>query len=55
MFNVANHLSISGVNAGSLTGTRVVNGVTVSDTANWGAKSATTPPRTMEMSLRLSF
>jgi hypothetical protein len=55
MYNVANHLSISSVNTGSFNGAKVVNGVTVSNTANWGAESATTPPRTMEASLRLSF
>jgi hypothetical protein len=55
MYNVANHLSISGVNTGSFNGTKVVNGVTVSNTANWGSESGTTPPRTMEASLRLNF
>jgi hypothetical protein len=55
MYNVANHLSIASINTGSFNGTKVVNGVTVSNTANWGAESATTPPRTMEASLRVSF
>jgi hypothetical protein len=55
MYNVANHLSISSVSTGSFNGTKLLNGVTVSNTANWGAESATTPPRTMEASVRLSF
>ena len=55
MFNVFNHLSTSAVNTGSFNGTKIVNGVTVSNTANWGAKNGTTPPRTMEFSLRFSF
>jgi hypothetical protein len=55
MYNVANHLSTSGLNTGSFNGTKVVNGVTVSNTANWGTVSGTTPPRTMEASLRLNF
>jgi hypothetical protein len=55
MYNVPNHLSTSGVNTGSFNGTKVVNGVTVSNTANWGAKSGTTPPRTMEANIRLRF
>lgn len=55
MYNVANHLSTSGVNTGGFNGTKVVNGVTVSNAANWGAKSGTTPPRTAEISMRVSF
>ena len=55
MYNVPNHLVTSSVNTGSFNGTKVVNGLTISNAANWGAKSGTTPPRTMEASLRLSF
>jgi len=55
MYNVANHPSIASIVTGSFNGTKVVNGVTVSNTANWGAESGTTPPRTMEASVRLSF
>ncbi|HKE28227.1 MAG TPA: carboxypeptidase regulatory-like domain-containing protein [Bryobacteraceae bacterium] len=55
MYNVANHLCVSSVGTGSFNGYKLVNGTPVSTTANWGAKSATTPPRTMEASLRLSF
>ena len=55
MYNVANHLSISSVSTGSFNGTKLVSGIWVSNTANWGAESATTTPRTMEASLRLSF
>jgi len=51
MYNVANHLSVSGVNTGSI----AVNAQGVYTTANWGAKSATTPPRIMQASLRLNF
>jgi hypothetical protein len=55
MYNVPNHLSTSGVSAGSFNGTKVANGQTVSNTANWGAKNGTTPPRTMEANLRFRF
>jgi hypothetical protein len=56
MYNVANHLSISGVNTGSFNGTKAgPNGLLISNTANWGAVSGTTPPRTMEASMRVSF
>jgi hypothetical protein len=55
MYNVPNHLSVSAVSTGSFNGTKVVNGLTVSNTTNWGAKTGTTPPRTMEASVRLSF
>jgi hypothetical protein len=55
MYNVANHLCVASVGTGSFNGYKLTNGVPVSTTANWGAKSATTPPRTMEASLRLSF
>jgi hypothetical protein len=55
MYNVPNHLSTSGVNTGGFNGTKVVNGVTVSNAANWGAKNGTTPPRTMEANLRFRF
>ena len=55
MYNVANHLSISSVTTSGFNGTKLVNGIWVSNTANWGAESGTTPPRTMEASLRLTF
>ena len=55
MYNVANHLSIASVNTGSFNGTKLVNNIWVSNTANWGAESGTTPPRTMEVTMRLSF
>ena len=56
MYNVANHLSVAGVNTGSFNGFSVNSaGIPVSTTANWGAKNSTTPPRTMEFSLRMSF
>jgi len=29
--------------------------VVISNTANWGAESGTTDPRTMQVSMRLSF
>ena len=51
MYNVANHLSVSGVNTGSI----AVNAQGVYTTNNWGAKSGTTPPRIMQASLRLNF
>ena len=56
MYNVANHLCTSSVNTGSFNSyTLNASGIPVSTTANWGAKSGTTPPRTMELSMRLSF
>jgi hypothetical protein len=56
MYNVANHLCVSSVNTGSFNGYTVNSaGIPVSTAANWGAKSGTTPPRTMELSLRMSF
>ncbi len=55
MYNVANHLSISSVSTGSFNGVTLKNGIFVSSTANWGAESATTTPRTMEASMRLSW
>jgi Carboxypeptidase regulatory-like domain/TonB-dependent Receptor Plug Domain len=55
MYNVPNHLSVSAVSTGSFNGYSTPNGVPVSTTANWGAKTGTTPPRTMEASVRLSF
>ena len=55
MYNVANHLSIAAVNTGSFNGLKTVNGQVVSNTANWGAESGTTDPRTMQVSMRLSF
>lgn len=55
MYNVANHLSISSVNTGSFNGVTLKNGIFTSTTANWGAESATTTPRTMEASMRLRF
>ncbi len=55
MYNLANHLSVSAINTGSFNGLKTVNGVQVSNTANWGATSGTTDPRTMQMSMRLNF
>lgn len=55
MYNAPNHLSIFGVNTGSFNGLKTVNGQLVSNTANWGAVSGTTDPRTMQVSLRLNF
>ncbi len=55
MYNVLNHLTVSSVNTGSYNGLKTVNGVVVSNTANWGAESGTTDPRTMQVSMRLSF
>ncbi len=55
MYNVANHLSVSGVNTGSFNGLKTVNGQIISNTANWGAESGTTPPRAMEVALKLNF
>ena len=46
MYNVANHLVTSAINVGSF------NGPT---TTNWGQKTGTTPPRAMQVSLRLNF
>ncbi|HEY3835889.1 MAG TPA: carboxypeptidase regulatory-like domain-containing protein, partial [Bryobacteraceae bacterium] len=56
MYNVANHLSIATINTGSFNGTKAgPNGYLISNTANWGNVATTTPPRTMEASLRVSF
>jgi len=55
MYNVANHLSVSGVTTGSFNGLKTVNGALVSNTANWGAVSGTTDPRTMQLTMRLNF
>jgi len=55
MYDVANHLSISGVTTGGFSGLKTVNGQVVSNAANWGAESGTTDPRTMQVSLRLNF
>jgi hypothetical protein len=55
MYNVANHLSVSAINTGSFNGVKTVNGAVVSNTANWGAVSGTTDPRTMQLSMRLNF
>jgi hypothetical protein len=55
MYNVANHLSISAVTITGFNGVTLKNGIFTSTTANWGAESATTTPRTMEASVRLSF
>ncbi len=56
MYNVANHLSISTVKVDGFNGVKLGAGnIFVSNTANWGAETATTPPRTMEASLRLRF
>ena len=46
LYNVANHLVTSGVNVGGYTGPAQVN---------WGQKTGTTPPRTMQFSLRMSY
>ncbi len=55
MYNVANHLSVSSITTGSFNGVKTVNGAIVSNTANWGAVSGTTDPRTMQVSMRLNF
>jgi len=55
MYNVANHLTVASVNTGSFNGLKTVNGNLISNTANWGAESGTTDPRTMQVSMRLSF
>jgi hypothetical protein len=55
MYNVANHLSVSAITTGSFNGVKTVNGLFVSNTANWGAVSGTTDPRTVQLSMRLNF
>ena len=45
-YNLANHLVTTGVNVGGFTGPTQ---------ANWGQKTGTTPPRSMQMSVRLNF
>jgi hypothetical protein len=55
MYNVANHLSVSSITTGSFNGVKTVNGLFVSNTANWGAVSGTTDPRTVQLSMRLNF
>ena len=45
-YNVANHLVTSGVNVGGFTGP---------NQASWGQKTGTTPPRSMQASVRLNF
>jgi hypothetical protein len=57
MYNVANHLVTSSVNTGSFNGvtTNATTGAITSTTANWGAKSGTTDPRTMQVTMRLNF
>ena len=55
IYNVANHLSVTGVNTGGFNGVSTVSGQVVSSTANWGAESGTTNPRNMQISLRLAF
>ena len=55
MYNVANHLSIATIANTGYNGTKVVNGNTISNASNWGAVTGTTPPRTMEASIRVSF
>ena len=57
IYNVANHLSIFSVNTGSFNGysTNTATGATSSTTANWGQVAATSDPRTMQASLRVSF
>lgn len=46
MYNVANHLITSAINVGGFTGPAIVN---------WGQKTGTTPPRTMQVTARLNF
>lgn len=46
VYNVANHLVTSAVNVGGYNGPAIVN---------WGQKTGTTPPRTMQASARLNF
>lgn len=55
MYDVLNHLAVSGVTTGGFNGLKTTNGQLVSVTANWGAISQTTDPRTMQVSLRLNF
>ena len=57
MYNVANHLVTSSINTGSFNGytTNATTGAITSTTANWGAKSGTTDPRTMQVTMRLNF
>jgi len=45
-FNIANHLITSAVNVGGYTG---------ATQANWGQKTGTTPPRSMQASVRLNW
>jgi hypothetical protein len=46
VYNVANHLVTSSINVGGFSGPTIVN---------WGQKTGTTPPRTMQATARLSF
>ena len=46
MYNVANHLVTSATNVGGFTGPTI---------QNWGQKTGTTPPRAMQVSVRLNF
>jgi hypothetical protein len=57
MYNVANHPCVSAVSTGSFNGYTLTanSNIPVSKTVNWGTKTGTTPPRTMELSLRLNF
>ena len=51
MYNVANHLVTSSINTGGLN----FNSQGILNAANWGVKTGATPPRTMQVSLRLNF
>ena len=46
VYNVANHLVTSAINVGAFTGPTQLN---------WGQQTGTTPPRTMQASVRLNF
>jgi hypothetical protein len=46
VYNVANHLITSAINVGGYSGPTIVN---------WGQKTGTTPPRTMQAMARLNF
>jgi hypothetical protein len=46
VYNVANHLVTSAINVGGFSGPTIVN---------WGQKTGTTPPRTMQAMARLNF
>ncbi len=46
VYNLANHLITSAINVGGFSGPAIVN---------WGQKTGTTPPRTMQATARLNF